>query len=107
MEAEDWGEARRLAAQHPELNQAVCLPWADWLLSRGSFQEARLAYRWQIILCLSNVMIMANICYHTAQVTVNELYSAQCWQTFSSRFPGIRYAAYFAQATENLSLLVK
>ena len=46
VEGEKWEEAEQLAAQHPELSQAVCLPWAEWLLSKGSFQQARQAYRY-------------------------------------------------------------
>ncbi len=46
VEAERWEEACQLAADHPDLAQTVCLPWAEWLVARGSFQEARLAYRY-------------------------------------------------------------
>ncbi|KAA6424241.1 MAG: intraflagellar transport protein [Trebouxia sp. A1-2] len=45
VEAERWEEACQLATDHPDLAQTVCLPWAEWLVARGSFQEARLAYR--------------------------------------------------------------
>jgi len=45
VEAEKWEEACQLAADHPDLAETVCLPWAEWLVARGSFQEARLAYR--------------------------------------------------------------
>lgn len=46
VEAERWEEACQLATDHPDLAQTVCLPWAEWLVARGSFQEARLAYRY-------------------------------------------------------------
>ncbi|KAL0031263.1 hypothetical protein WJX77_012099 [Trebouxia sp. C0004] len=45
VEAENWEEARQLATDHPDLAETVCLPWAEWLIARGSFQDARLAYR--------------------------------------------------------------
>ena len=50
VEAEDWDEAQLLAVQHPELSHTVCLPWAEWLVARGSFQEARCAYRWGLLM---------------------------------------------------------
>ncbi len=46
VEAEKWEEARQLADDHPDLCETVFSPWAEWLVSRGSFQEARLAYRY-------------------------------------------------------------
>lgn len=54
VEGEKWDEAQQLAAHHPDVSQAVFLPWAEWLVSRGSFQEARLAYRyclWPTVSC--------------------------------------------------------
>ena len=45
VEEERWEDAQQLAAEHPDLAETVCLPWAEWLVARGSFQEARLAYR--------------------------------------------------------------
>jgi len=32
VEAERWEEACQLAADHPDLAETVCLPWAEWLL---------------------------------------------------------------------------
>ena len=45
VEEERWEDAQQLVADHPELADTVCLPWAEWLVAKGSFHEARLAYR--------------------------------------------------------------
>lgn len=45
VEEERWKDAQQLVADHPELADTVCLPWAEWLIGKGSFHEARLAYR--------------------------------------------------------------
>ena len=46
VEEERWEDAQQLVAGHPELAETVCLPWAEWLVAKGSFHEARLAYRY-------------------------------------------------------------
>lgn len=86
MEAEDWEEAQRLAAQHPELSRAVCLPWADWLLSRGSFQQARLAYRSLpkdccFKFCLEKVM-SKHMCLYSGWTTYKSLPENCCFKLF-------------------------
>lgn len=45
VEQQRWEEAQQLVADHPELAEAVCVPWAEWLVAKGNFHEARLAYR--------------------------------------------------------------
>lgn len=50
VEEERWEDAQQLVAGHPELAETVCLPWAEWLVAKGSFHEARLAYRYRAAL---------------------------------------------------------
>lgn len=45
VDEQRWEDAQQLVAGHPELAETVCVPWAEWLVARGSFHEARLAYR--------------------------------------------------------------
>ena len=45
VEEERWEDAQQLVAGHPELAETVCVPWAEWLVAKGDFHKARLAYR--------------------------------------------------------------
>ena len=46
VEEERWEDAQQLVVGHPELAETVCLPWAEWLVAKGSFHKARSAYRY-------------------------------------------------------------
>lgn len=62
VEAERWEEACQLAADHPDLAETVCLPRAEWLVARGSFQDARLVYRYGSPLNLDLLVLLLLIC---------------------------------------------
>lgn len=46
VEQQRWEDAQQLVADHPELAETVCVPWAEWLVAKGDFHKARLAYRY-------------------------------------------------------------
>lgn len=65
VEEERWEDAQQLVAGHPELAEAVCLPWAEWLVARGSFHEARSAYRYFTASCHYGACVEASLPCHS------------------------------------------
>mmetsp|Transcript_6897 Transcript_6897/g.6758 ORF Transcript_6897/g.6758 Transcript_6897/m.6758 type:complete len:513 (+) Transcript_6897:423-1961(+) len=45
VELEKWEDAFRVAKQNPELQSLLYLPYANWLISKDRFEEARDAYK--------------------------------------------------------------
>ncbi|KAI9197284.1 WD40-repeat-containing domain protein [Polychytrium aggregatum] len=45
IELQHWDEAFRLAETHPEFNEQIYLPYANWLAANGRYIEAQLNYR--------------------------------------------------------------
>lgn len=60
VEEERWEDAQQLVVGHPELAETVCLPWAEWLVAKGRFYEARLAYRY--LTALSATLTQKLVC---------------------------------------------
>jgi intraflagellar transport protein 122 len=45
VELEKWEEAFRVVKQNPELKAALYIPYAEWLVNKDKFEEAREAYK--------------------------------------------------------------
>lgn len=45
VELEKWEEAFRVAKQNPELGPLLYLPYADWLIAKDRFEEAKEAFK--------------------------------------------------------------
>lgn len=44
MELEQWEDAFAVKRLHPEIEDGVTLPYAQWLISQDRFDAARIAY---------------------------------------------------------------
>ncbi|KAL3157460.1 hypothetical protein ABBQ32_011927 [Trebouxia sp. C0010 RCD-2024] len=91
VEQQRWEDAQQLVADHPELAETVCVPWAEWLVAKGDFHKARLAYRqagrWQqsahILQQLNDNAVLqhqyalaATLHYQLAMEALNEVHNA-------------------------------
>ncbi|OMJ73010.1 hypothetical protein SteCoe_28414 [Stentor coeruleus] len=45
VELEKWEDAFRVAKQNPELKAVLYIPYAEWLISKDKFEEAKEAYK--------------------------------------------------------------